>query len=86
MARTLSYPPPYQDIATLSAHTTLAVRTIEIWVREGKLPAPKVRGGKRLWKWKEVEQYLDGDSYKVPSYEDEIERVGSYGRAPTRGR
>jgi hypothetical protein len=59
----------------LSAHTTLAPRTIEIWTREGKLPPPKVRGGKRLWKWREVEQYLDGTAEGVSSSEDEIERI-----------
>ncbi len=61
----LPYPPPYQDITTLSAHTTLAPRTIEMWVESGKLPPPKVKDGKRLWKWKEVERYLDGSAGAV---------------------
>lgn len=56
----LPYPPPYQDIETLAAHISLAPRTIEDWVREGRLPAPVQRKGKRLWKWTRVVEYLDG--------------------------
>jgi hypothetical protein len=67
--------PPYQDIATLSEHTTLAPRTIEMWVKEGKLPPPCVKGGKRLWKWKDVERYLDGNDAAVPALEDELEKI-----------
>jgi len=63
----LPYPPPYQDIATLSAHTTLCERTIEMYVKEGLLPAPKLVKGKRLWKWKEVEKCLDGEADLVPN-------------------
>jgi hypothetical protein len=29
-------------------------------MRIGKLPPPKIRDGKRLWKWIEVERTLDG--------------------------
>jgi excisionase family DNA binding protein len=71
----LPYPPPYQDIATLSEHTTLAPRTIEMWVKEGKLPPPRVRGGKRLWKWTDVERYLDGDGDAVPALDDQLECI-----------
>jgi hypothetical protein len=72
----LPYPPPYQDLDTLSQHTTLAPRTIEMWVKSGRLPEPKVRDGKRLWKWKEVERYLDGAAGTVPSSPDaEAERI-----------
>jgi hypothetical protein len=55
---TLPYPPPFQDIATLSAHICAAESTIENWVRLGLLPEPKKVGGKRLWSWKEVERHL----------------------------
>lgn len=71
----LPYPPPYQDIDVLAEHISLAPRTIEEWVRIGKLPPPKVRSGKRLWKWKEVEQCLDGDPNLVPSSPDEAARI-----------
>ena len=51
---TLPYPPPYQDLATLSEHICAAESTIENWVKMGLFPAPKKVGGKRLWQWKEV--------------------------------
>jgi hypothetical protein len=79
---TLPYPPPYQDINVLAEHISLAPRTIEEWVKLGKLPAPKVRSGKHLWKWKEVEQCLDGNAGLVPSSpDDETARI----REATRG-
>jgi hypothetical protein len=55
---TLPYPPPFQDLATLSAHICAAESTIENWVRLGLFPEPKKLGGKRLWSWKEVERHL----------------------------
>jgi hypothetical protein len=57
----LPYPPPYQDIQTLSKHVCMSERTIEEQVRRGLFPPhKKVQGAKKLWKWKEVEAYLDG--------------------------
>jgi hypothetical protein len=53
-------PPPYQDIATLTANLSISPRTVEVWVKRGLLPPPVTRGTKRLWKWSQVEQYLDG--------------------------
>jgi hypothetical protein len=55
---TLSYPPPYQDLATLAEHLCLGESTVEAWVKIGKLPPPIVNEGKRLWRWKEVETHL----------------------------
>lgn len=78
MARHLSlpYPPPYQDIATLAEHISLSPHTIDAWVKMGRLPPPKVRDGKRLWKWTEVVRYLDGEAAGVPSSPDETaERI-----------
>jgi len=54
----LPYPPPYQDLATLSQHICAAESTIENWVRIGIFPQPRKVGGKRLWQWKEVERHL----------------------------
>ncbi len=52
--------PPYQDIATLAHNLCLSERTIDMYVKDGRLPPPKNPGGKRLWKWSEVEAYIDG--------------------------
>jgi hypothetical protein len=40
----LPYPPPYQDITTLSEHICAAESTIENWVRLGLFPEPRKVG------------------------------------------
>lgn len=56
--------PPYQDAATLAGNLCVTPDTIDNWVRDGILPPPKVNrsGKKRLWKWCEVERWLDGEA------------------------
>jgi hypothetical protein len=67
MANRLPYPPPFQDLATLSLHVCAGESTIENWVRLGLFPAPKKIGGKRIWCWKVVERHLAGESPPVQS-------------------
>ena len=55
----LPSPPLYLDIAALRFHLSTSETTINIWVKEGKLPAPRWVGGKRLWKTSEVCDYID---------------------------
>ena len=56
---TLSYPPPFQDLATLAAHCCMSEHTIENLVKAGSFPQPRRnKCGKRLWVWKEVEAWL----------------------------
>jgi hypothetical protein len=61
--------PPYQDIGTLTANLCISERTVDVWVKQGLLPPPVTRGTKRLWKWSQVEQYLDGPSVAGPDAE-----------------
>ena len=61
--------PPYQDMLTLKQNLCLSERTIDVYVKEGRLPPPKNKGGKRLWKWSEVEAYIDGNGDTVASAE-----------------
>jgi predicted DNA-binding transcriptional regulator AlpA len=56
---TLPYPPPWQDKATLCEHLCLGDTTVDDWVKRGVLPPPRKRGGKLMWKWMEVDQWLD---------------------------
>lgn len=65
--------PPYQDIATLTENLCISERTVDVWVKQGLLPPPVTRKGKRLWKWSQVEQYLDGPSVAGP--EGELEEI-----------
>lgn len=77
--------PPYQDISHLSANLCLSARTVEMWVKQGLLPPPKNKGGKRLWKWTEVEQYLDGPeghglNQEIEDIRNETKRQASHAR------
>lgn len=65
---TLPYPPPFQDLRTLAKHTCLCETTIETLVRQGRFPQPrKDKCGKRLWVWREVEQFLGAPDDREPA-------------------
>lgn len=51
--------PPWQDAPTLCASICISPGTLDNWVGQGLLPPPRKIGGKRLWKWLEVERYLE---------------------------
>jgi predicted DNA-binding transcriptional regulator AlpA len=72
----LPYPPPWQDISTLCGHTCLSEATVDKWVKLGLLPPPRQRGGKRMWKWSEVNAYLENGGNDVPvSQGSDVEQV-----------
>jgi hypothetical protein len=85
---TLPYPPPYQDIDVLCEHLSICSSTVEAWMRLGKLPPPKIRDGKRLWKWIEVERCLDAwgeqaqqsDCSEAERIRDATRRIAAEGR------
>ena len=72
----LPYPPPFQDLATLAAHICASERSIENWVKMGQFPAPRIQGGKRLWRWKDVERHLAADVDAAPTTPSDLaERI-----------
>jgi hypothetical protein len=71
----LPYPPPYQDLATLSAHICASESAIENWVRLGLFPPPRKVGGKRLWSWSEVERHLAANQLIASSPDELAERI-----------
>lgn len=74
MSRTLPYPPPWQDAPTLAVHLSISVETIDNWVSKGIIPPARQRGGKRMWKWSEVDRAMAGEAAIVPD-QDLHERV-----------
>ena len=63
--------PPWLDMPTLCAHICCSPNTVDKWVKEGILPPPRRRGGKQMWRWAEVDEYLSRDGGVV----DEAERI-----------
>jgi hypothetical protein len=75
MKSRLPYPPPFQDLATLSEHICTAPSTIEHWVTLGLFPPPKKLGGKCLWSWKEVEGCLSSVEDATTASGDDLLRI-----------
>lgn len=74
----LPYPPPWQDIATLCRHICVCQNTVDKWVADGTLPPPRKRGGKLMWKWEEVDEYLtNGGIGKSPDAQADRIRDGT---------
>jgi len=68
----MSFIPPWQDKATLCACICASETTIDNWVRMGLLPAPRKRGGKLMWKWAEVDRYLENGGSSEQSSPDAL--------------
>jgi predicted DNA-binding transcriptional regulator AlpA len=66
--------PAWVDKATLCRETCLSERCVDNWVRDGRLPPARHRGGKLMWRWAEVDRYLDvgGPSVQNLSVEDQV--------------
>ena len=62
MKNALPYPPPWQDATTLCAHLCISEGTLDNWIRQGVLPPARMRGGKRMWEWAEVERQMRGEA------------------------
>ena len=75
MSDAAHYPPPYQDLATLARNICCGERTIETWVQQGVFPKPRLQGGKRLWRWAEVDAFLGDKGDAVSPVEAAAQRI-----------
>jgi hypothetical protein len=83
----LPYPPPFQDLATLALHVSVAESTIENWVKLGQFPGPvKKVGGKNLWWWREVEGFLSNREAMTQSADEQGVRIREATRRAAQGR
>jgi predicted DNA-binding transcriptional regulator AlpA len=73
----LPYPPPFMSLPVLAEHICAGESTIENWVKIGIFPEPKLIGGKRLWRWKEVERHLarEPETEQPTSDPDRLRRI-----------
>lgn len=82
----MTFIPPWQDITTLCEHICISKPTVEAWVKDGILPPARMRGGKRMWKWEEVDAWLTNGGESA-GLDPEAERVrNGTKRAVERGR
>lgn len=65
--------PPWLDMDMMCLCLPISPNTVDKWVKDGLLPAPRYRGGKQMWKWSEVDEYLTGG--EVRSADPEAERI-----------
>ena len=75
MGTTDGHIPAYVDIGRLCRELSISEHTVDAWVRQGVLPSPLLRGGKRLWKWAHVERQLDGDDTAIVSADAQAEGI-----------
>lgn len=72
-------------MATLCEHISVSANTVDNWVARGILPAPRKRGGKLMWKWVEVDEYLsEGRAGSNP--DSQAERIKNGTRRATENR
>jgi predicted DNA-binding transcriptional regulator AlpA len=45
-------------MVTLCSNICASASTVENWVAKGILPPPRKHGGKLMWKWEEVDDWL----------------------------
>lgn len=65
--------PTWVDMARLCAEICCVPNTVDAWVVKGILPPPRMRGGKSMWKWAEVDEWLTNG--KPSSLDAEAERI-----------
>ena len=68
--------PAWIDKATLAHEICLSDRGIDQWVRDGVIPPGRMRGGKLMWRWSEVDRCLDQGGFGVQalSVEDQVKQ------------
>jgi predicted DNA-binding transcriptional regulator AlpA len=85
MKAPLPYPPPWQDVTTLCAHICVSEGTLDNWTRLHGFPPARMRGGKRVWRWSEVDAWMAGNS-DIVDQDNLIEKVRHATREAVNGR
>lgn len=68
--------PEWVDTARLCFEVCISEATVDAWVKQGILPPPVYRGGKRLWRWREVDAHLAGTAPTgAPSPHEQAENI-----------
>ena len=73
--------PAWVDIGRLCEEISVSAHTVTTWIAQGILPPARMRGGKRLWKWSEVDDWLTNGGGQAPDTEAERVRDGTQAEA-----
>jgi len=65
--------PPWLDMDMMCLCLPISSNTVDKWVKDGLLPPPRLKGGKQMWKWSEVDEYLTSGG--AQSLDPEAERI-----------
>lgn len=66
--------PAWVDKARLCFEICLSEGGVDLWVRQQILPPGRMRGGKLMWKWSEVDACLDRGAAQEQSVEDQVKQ------------
>ena len=78
------FTPLYLDMAGMVRNLHASERSIETYVKQGLLPAPKRLGGKRIWLTTDVIAAIDGNSETGLSNDPLAERIRDATKAAAR--
>ena len=75
--------PTYVNTKRLCFELSISEATLDRWMADGRIPPPVPgstgKGSKRLWKWKAVEDWIDGKSRSAPVSADRLgEEIEAY--------
>ncbi len=83
----MSMIPAWVDMNRLCQETCTCPNTIDNWVAKGILPPGKKRGGKLMWKWAEVDRWLEnGPPVTVDRQAEDIRNGARQAAAEARSR
>ena len=75
MKHALPYPPSWLDIAGLCQYFPISEASVDTYVKKYGFPPARMRGGKRVWKYAEVDAWYAGDDSIVPADDDVARQV-----------
>ena len=68
--------PPWVDMDPLCWAICASPNSVENYVAQGKLPPPRKLGAKRMWRWKEVDEWMTNGppNDRIESISDAVRR------------
>ena len=74
MKNPLPYPPSWLDITGLCQHFPISESSVDNYIKQHSFPQARMRAGKRVWRYSEVDAWYAGDDNMAPE-QDLVRRV-----------